>query len=262
MRESERPSWQLPPGVSRSLWEYVHSYWIASDYDNYFAHHRLFELDKSVLNRYLCPGRTVVDLGCGTGRALIPLVRRGLKGVAVDLSRDMLDIVQEKSDRQRLEINCVQANMVELDWLTSASVDYVICLFSTLGMIQGAENRRRALAHIRRILKPDGLFVLHVHNFWFNLFDPGGPWWVLKNFVRSALFRDIERGDKFFPYRGIPNMFLHVFTYREITSLLRTAKLHVIEPIHLNPARRGPLSRPWLFKNIRANGWILVSRPV
>ena len=40
----------------------------------------------------------------------------------------------------------------ELEGLADEAVDYAVCLFSTLGMVRGRENRRRILAHACRIL--------------------------------------------------------------------------------------------------------------
>ena len=152
----------------------------------------------------------------------------------------------------------VQANLVELDAVPEDAADYAMCLFSTLGMIQGRENRRRALRHARRILKPGGVFVIHAHNFWFNLFDPGGPWWVLGSLLRSTFRADVERGDKYFAYRGVPNMFLHVFTRRELIGNLKRAGFRVREVIPLHVSRQKRLPHAWLFGRIRANGWIVV----
>ena len=74
MSSSSPPHWQLPPGVTRGLWDYVRSREIAEDYDEYFAFNTLFEFDEQVLARHFKPPGVVVDLGCGTGRALVPLV--------------------------------------------------------------------------------------------------------------------------------------------------------------------------------------------
>ena len=74
MTRPDRPTWQLPPGVSRGLWDYVHTPHIADDYDDYFAFNSLFETDGAVLNRHFDRPGLVADLGCGTGRALVPLV--------------------------------------------------------------------------------------------------------------------------------------------------------------------------------------------
>jgi len=215
-------------------------------------------LDEEVLARSFPTPGVVVDLGAGTGRALVPLVRRGHHGVAVDLSREMLDVIRDKADEESLTIDRVCANLVELGCLADGSADYCMCLFSTLGMIRGRGNRRRVLEHTRRMLKPGGVLVLHVHNLWYNLYDPGGPWWLLKNLWRAAVHRDIEAGDKFFDYRRIPNMFLHAFRRRELIGDLRRAGFRIRELIRLDPRRHRPLRFPWLFGDLRANGWIVV----
>lgn len=254
------PQWQLPTGVSRGTWDYLHATHIADDYDAFFAYNQLFELDEQVVARYFHPPGLVADLGCGTGRALIPLVRRGCKGLAVDLSAEMLRNVREKLEAENLAIECLQANLCELDPIADASVDYAMCLFSTLGMVKGRENRQKVLAHVRRMLKPGGLFVLHVHNYWFNVYDPGGPWWFINSYLRSWYDKQWEAGDKYFEYRAIPNMYLHVFTRRELRRALRTAGFDIIEWIPLDVTRNRPLRAKWLAEGLRANGWIVVCR--
>jgi len=258
------PQWRLPAGISRGLWDYVHSDHIAEDYDAYFSHNRLFEFDEQVVLRHVdarnLRGGVAADLGCGTGRAVVALARHGLRGIAIDLSRAMLAIVRNKSVQSNLAIDCVQANLVELDCIDDNSVDVAVSLFSTLGMIRGRDNRQRALQHTRRILRQHGILVLHVHNFWYNLRDPAGPWWLIKNVLRSMLLRDIEAGDKFFDYRGVPNMFLHVFTPRELRSALRQADFQIVELIPLDARRHRALRWPWCFGRLRANGWIVVCK--
>ena len=191
MPSPTRPHWQLPPGMTRGLWDYIHSRPIADDYDAYFAYNRLFQFDEQVVIRALQgrgvgPGSVVADLGCGTGRILIALGRLGLRGLAVDLSEPMLAVVRAKAQLEKLPIQCIRANLVQLESVADESVDGAVSLFSTLGMIRGRANRQRALQHACRILRPGRPFVIHVHNFWFNLWDPGGPWWVLSSLVRSA----------------------------------------------------------------------------
>ncbi|NOZ40010.1 MAG: methyltransferase domain-containing protein [Planctomycetes bacterium] len=258
MSHEHRPTWNLPPGVSRGLWDYVQSPSVADDYDDYFAFNSLFEHDEQVLARHLQPAGLVADLGCGTGRALVPLVRAGHRGLAIDLSDHMLRIVQEKADLDELPIDCLQANLVELDALGDQTVDHAICMFSTLGMIRGRANRRQALRHCRRILKPGGRFVLHVHNYWFNLRDPQGPSWLIKNLLSAPLSQKVEIGDKWFPYRGVPNMFLHVFRWSELAADLADAQFEIVERIPLDVARRHRLRWSWLLGAVRTNGWIVI----
>lgn len=258
---SPRPAWQLPPGVARGAWDYIHAPHIADQYDDYFAGNPLFDHDEAVLRREFDPLGLVADLGCGTGRALIPLVRAGHRGLAVDLSEHMLSIVRKKAREEGLPIDCLRANLCQLDCLADASIDYAMCLFSTLGMIRGRIYRQLALTNFRRILRPGGKLVLHVHNFWFNLRDPGGPLWALGNLLSAPFSRTLEVGDKWFPYRGLPSMYLHVFRWRELAADLRLARLRVKERIPLDAARRQRLSRPWLLGPLRTNGWIVVCTP-
>ncbi|MEM9187170.1 MAG: class I SAM-dependent methyltransferase [Planctomycetota bacterium] len=255
------PEWKLPPGVPRGVMDYAESCAIAEDYDDYHALNPLFEFEEQVLAREFQPPGRVADLGCGTGRALLPLLRSGHTGLAVDLSDKMLDVVREKTELAGLAVECLRANLVELEGIADQSCHYAMCLFSTLGMIRGRANRRRALGHMSRILRPGGKLVLHVHNFWFNLRDGhsqwGGPWWVAKNLLRKP-GGGLEPGDKFFPYRGVPNFFLHVFRAGELRADLRSADLRVTRWIPLEVRRRHALPAPWFLPKLRANGWIVV----
>lgn len=264
MNELQRPEWQLPEGVSRGTWEYTHSEEVAEDYDQFFAHNRLFEFDRQILMDQfeLAPDRSsiVADLGCGTGRALIPLARRGFRGLAIDLSQRMLNIVAEKSQCESLDVFCVRSNLVDLRAIADDTVDHAISLFSTLGMIQGQSNRQQALEHVRRIVKPGGTFIIHVHNYWYNLYDPGGPWWLLRNYLQSLWDSELERGDKFFPYRGVSNMYLHVFTRSELSTALTRSGFTDQTFISLDRRRMQALRLPWLFGRLRANGWIVICR--
>lgn len=263
MPSNPPPQWQLPPGITRGLWEYANSDAVAYDYDEYFAHNQLFDFDEVIVieelkRREIAPGTVIADFGCGTGRALVTLARLGYEGLAIDLSSKMLEVVREKAAADSLPIECVEANWVELDEIEDAVAEGAISLFSTLGMIRGRENRAAALAHTRRLVKPGGPFVLHAHNFWYNLYDPGGPWWVLQSLCRAIFKRDIEAGDKFFPYRGVPNMFLHVFRLGELKRDLRHAGFRITRVVPLAPQRCRQLPTAWLFGTLRANGWIVV----
>lgn len=263
-RYKNKPQWQLPKGVSHGLWDYTQSKFIAEDYDEYFSSTSLFELDQEIiletLKRRGQTGDLVADLGCGTGRALEPVVEAGYRGLAIDLAWPMLRVAQQKADKRNLNIQCLRANLVELGILGDDSVDHCICLFSTLGMISGAANRQTCVNHIARILKPGGRFILHVHNYWYNLYDPGGPKWLFGNWFRSFFSSTLERGDRHFSYRGVPNMFLHVFRYNEIRKCLRQAGLAIEKTVPLHAQRQKPLSKPWLLRDWRANGWIFVIR--
>src|SRR3954452_1321645 len=89
--------WQLPPGGSRGVWDYLHDSTLARRYDEALAGTPLLDLDVRFVERHCgTPGR-VIDLGCGTGRVAVPLALVGHRVTAVDLSAEMLRIAGEKA---------------------------------------------------------------------------------------------------------------------------------------------------------------------
>lgn len=258
------PRWQLPPGCTPGGWEYVTSDEVASDYDRYFASHDLMSFDEAFVCELFCreaqPGQTIADFGCGTGRILLQLAEHGFRGLAIDLSRHMLQQVRRKAEAVGAPIETVEGNWVELDSVSDAAADHGVSLFSSLGMIHGRPHRVRALRETHRILRPGGWFVLHVHNFWFNLYDQAGIRRVAQSFWKDWTRTDWERGDKYYNYRGVSNMFLHSFAAREIRADLREAGF---QSIRLLPIRSQPhqwLTLPWLAPSLRAIGWMIVCR--
>lgn len=252
--------WQLPQGVDRALWEYAHDESIAWDYDAYFAEHHLLQMDREFLTRHFrVPGR-LVDLGCGTGRILVHFADRGFEVVGIDLSRQMLAATAEKQYATGLPISLVRGNLCELSAIRDQVFDYAACMFSTLGMIVGVAARRRALREFHRILRPGGLFGLHLHNRWFNLTDPQGRKWLWRD-LRRRLGNGEDAGDKVMAnYRGIPNVRIHLFGMGEIRRELQQAGFQLVEALPLAASRAGVLRQAWCLGNFRANGWLLMAR--
>ncbi|HEY1065578.1 MAG TPA: class I SAM-dependent methyltransferase [Pirellulales bacterium] len=254
---SRRPDWRLPPGVTRGLWDYAHAEFIATGYDATLTDDGLCEVDAEEVFACTPQSGVVLDLGCGTGRLAVPLAKRGLHVVGVDLSLPMLGELSKKADAAMAVVDRVQANLVELDGFRDSIADLVLCLYSTLGMIRGREARRRALAHMQRVLKPGAKLVLHVHN-------RGSLWWGQQgrhNMVRripAVLAQREEWGDVVSECRGVAQFFLHFFTHAELRADLASAGLKLVRsvPVSATPVRR--LSKSWFWPAYRAAGWVIV----
>ena len=263
-RVADRPDWALPPGVTRALWDYAASDRLAAEEDAYFAGHPLFELDKSLLAEHVpdpAGGAVAVDLGCGTGRAILDLARRGYAGIAVDLSQAMLAVVARRAEAERLPVTCVRANLVELDGSADGSADVGLCLFSTLGMIRGRTSRRLALAQMRRVLRPTGRLVLHVHNQWHYVRLPGGLSDLARQ-ARAALAGGRSAfGDRTHAYRGIPNVLIHSYTAGELRADLAAAGLAARAWLPLRPACDGLLTGWRRHDPTAAVGFWVVASP-
>lgn len=257
--ESTPPSWRLPQGVNASLWHYTHEPRLAEEEDFYFRGHPLFEVDaRALAERFREPG-PLVDLGSGAGRHSVQFARRGFPVVAVDLSLPMLKIVRTKARAQGVCVGAVQANLCQLGCLPAESFAYALSMFSTLGMIRGSDARQQALAEAHRVLRPGGRLALHAHNFWLNLRDAQGRFWMLGQMLRS-LVRGGEFGDRRMTYRGIPQMEVHLYRWPELRGALHAAGFQIDEVLPIDAVRSRPIAAPWLAHSIRAGGWLVFAR--
>jgi len=247
--ETPIPQWRRPRGVAPGTWEYVHQRSIADHYDAFVADTPLCGLDQQLLQESL-PGpnrprsEVIIDLGCGSGRSALPLAERGYDVIGVDLSRAMLEIMNGKfrAGCTAGTIFPVQANLVELGCFAEQSVDHAICLFSTLGMIHGRDNRRSMLNTLFKLVRPGGTFMLHVHHRWAALREHQGIRQLARSWWNAIQVRNSEFGDSTYAYRGLQSMFMHRFSKRELKQDLRATGWTIgrIDPIsidgsHINP---------------------------
>lgn len=107
---------------------------------------------RTIIERY---GQPVLDLGCGTGRILLPLLRAGLDVDGCDVSPDMLALCREQAARYGLEPRLSAQASHELDLPRAYRTIYICDSFGTLG---GAETLRRCYQH----LAPGGALVFNL----------------------------------------------------------------------------------------------------
>jgi len=252
--------WQLPTGVSRALWDYFHDPAVARNYDADLQGTPLLSIDQQFVLEHCRPVGKIIDLGCGTGRLAITLAQHGYAPIAVDLSPEMLKVLGAKAASLGLAIPRVCANLVELGMFADQSFDHAACLFSTLGLVVGAEARRRVVAQVHRLLRPGGVFVLHVHNRWFNFWTAHGRRLLFRDMFSSWLGRGVSGDYEMPPHQGVGRLTMHLFTCGEIVGLLRSCGFTIdeVRPLSLRPD--GRLACPWWFGRWRSYGYLIAAR--
>jgi tRNA G46 methylase TrmB len=69
--------WQLPPGVSRSLWEFAADRELPSQESSHLGQSPLLTFDAQLVPRWFSTPGPLVDLGCGSGRSLVDFAAAG-----------------------------------------------------------------------------------------------------------------------------------------------------------------------------------------
>ena len=114
-----------------------------------------YQTKLEITREYFRPDSRVLELGCGTGSTAILHAPHVAHIHAVDISSAMLDIAEEKAKAEGIEnITFEQADVSAFN-APDESYDAVLAL----SLLHLLENKEEAMANIRRMLKPGGVFV-------------------------------------------------------------------------------------------------------
>src|SRR5690606_18782353 len=102
-------------------------------------------------------GGSVLELGCGTGRTLIPVAADGHPCVGLDLSPHMLDEAGRKADASGLSVDWVQGDMRDVDLGRTFGLVYSAGI--SLLHLHEAEDLVSCFRSVRRHLAPGARFV-------------------------------------------------------------------------------------------------------
>lgn len=112
--------------------------------------------------------RTILDIGCGTGRHAIELTARGYQVTGVDLSAAQLARAREKATAAGVSVDFRQGDARELEFVADFDLAMMICEGAFPLMETDAMNYR-ILQGACRALKPGGKLVLTTLNALFPL---------------------------------------------------------------------------------------------
>jgi SAM-dependent methyltransferase len=128
-------------------------------------------------------GGPILELGCGTGRILVPTAAKGLNCVGLDASEEMLAVLRAKNPPANVKLVKDSMEAFELD----AEFQLVTAPFRAFQHLLDVESQLRTLANVKRHLAPGGTFV-------FDVFDP--------NLARMAVLEEPENESVVFCHEG------------------------------------------------------------
>ncbi|HKF82904.1 MAG TPA: methyltransferase domain-containing protein [Solirubrobacterales bacterium] len=201
--------------------EFNHS----NDYEMWLGRSLLPELGKHGLRE----GGSALDVGCGTGRAFQPLLRRGWQVQGCDLSPAMLELAaREGGDSVPLRV----ADMRELPHL--GDFDLVLSLNDSVNYLLGDEDLVTALAAMKANLAKDGLLIFDINSSSTyatgyaetrEVEHDGSRWtWSGRGEVAPSVFEAEISGDRIEPIH-------HVERFRSEAEVLEAMRSAGLEPL-------------------------------
>jgi len=109
------------------------------------------DVAKILVQRASAKGKDVLDLCCGQGALTAMLIEAGANTTGIDFSQEMLALAKTVASDADLR----QGDAAALPF-DDASFDIVICNFGMMHL----PDQPKALAEIRRVLRPDGQFMM------------------------------------------------------------------------------------------------------
>jgi SAM-dependent methyltransferase len=116
------------------------------------------QVDKILALLEPAAGAAVLDLACGPGRHALEFARRGFRVTGLDRTRSYLSAAAERARVESLEVEFVHGDMRQ--FIRSEAFDAAICVFTSFGYFDDAEDDLRVLRNLRESLKTGGKLLL------------------------------------------------------------------------------------------------------
>lgn len=102
--------------------------------------------------------KTILDIGCGTGRHAIELAKRGYSVTGVDLSDAQLNRAKQKASEAGVKVNFLKKDARNLDYENSFDVVIMICE-GAFSLMETDEMNFQILENAKNALKENGKFI-------------------------------------------------------------------------------------------------------
>lgn len=139
---------------------------VAELYDHVISFKRRPDID-FYIRQALRAGGVALEIGCGTGRILIPLARTGVPVVGLDYSSAMLDVCERKLAREPLSVRSM-VESIELANMNCFDLDRSFNLitfpFYTFNYLLTLDEQLSCLANAYRHLVDEGTLILDLPN--------------------------------------------------------------------------------------------------
>ena len=105
----------------------------------------------------------ILDIGCGTGRHLIPLIKEGLRVTGIDSSGGMLNVLRKKNIQNS---TIIEADFLKFSFLKKEKFGLIVMFWNTFNEICLTKKTAiKLLNKCRKLLTADGYILINSDNF-------------------------------------------------------------------------------------------------
>jgi len=116
-------------------------------------------------------GKRVIELGIDSESNAPALARAGARVLVVEPAADRITAARTRSAEGGYRLEAHEADLADLGFAPSASVDLVLCVHR----LDKVDDLARTLRQVHRVLRPDGPFVLATKHPAGAMLAPGAP---------------------------------------------------------------------------------------
>ncbi len=117
----------------------------------------------------------ILEIGAGTGRITIPLLKNKINVTALDIAPKMLDILKNKLQKRRLSANIICADM--RNFKIKQKFNAIIVTYRTFQHMYSIKDQKDALNNIKKHLKNKGILIFDVYNPKISFIEKGDWRW-------------------------------------------------------------------------------------
>lgn len=187
---------------------------VAQLYDQFVPYRERPDLDFFVQEAVLSGG-PVLEIGCGTGRVLLPTARAGISITGLDVSTYMLDVcrqaLEDESPAVQEKVTLLNRDMRDFD--LGETFALITSPFRPFQHLLTVQDQLSCLDCVRNHLVPGGIFIL-------DIFNPS-----LASLTADNLGQEIDEEAPFTTPEGVQVKRSHMVTARDFHNQIQDVEL-------------------------------------